>query len=126
MDTAEIAVIAGGAALMGLTLWWFFGPRPRTAAHTTAEGVQTVRVNVKGAYDPDTIVLQAGRPTRLEFYRDETAACSERIVFPDLGISKNLPAFETTAIEFTPRDPGEYPFACGMGMMRGRLIVEPA
>jgi Cu+-exporting ATPase len=47
-------------------------------------------------------------------------------VFPDLGISKELPAFKTTPIEFTPGEPGEYPFACGMGMMRGRLIVEPA
>jgi plastocyanin domain-containing protein len=28
-------------------------------------------------------------------------------------------------VEFLPTDPGEYEFACQMGMFRGRLIVEP-
>jgi len=29
MDTAQIAVTAGGAALIGFILWFFFGPRGR-------------------------------------------------------------------------------------------------
>ena len=35
-------------------------------------------------------------------------------------------AFETTPVEFTPAAPGSYEFTCGMGMVRGRLIVEAA
>ena len=27
-------------------------------------------------------------------------------------------------VEFTPDEPGEYAFACAMGMFRGKLIVE--
>src|SRR5688500_20328125 len=35
-----------------------------------ASGIQEVRVIVKGGYTPDTIVVQAGKPVRLQFYRD--------------------------------------------------------
>jgi plastocyanin domain-containing protein len=48
------------------------------------------------------------------------------VVFGDFGIARDLPAFKTTAIEFTPEKPGEHTFACGMNMMRGKLIVEAA
>ena len=63
---------------------------------------------------------------KLDFYRDETASCSEEVVFGDFGIARKLPAFETTSIEFTPDKAGEFTFMCGMSMIRGKLIVEPA
>jgi plastocyanin domain-containing protein len=88
--------------------------------------VQEIRVVVKGGYTPDTIVVRSGQPVRLQFYRDETADCSERVVFEAFGIDRRLPAFQTTTIEFMPREPGEYPFRCGMSMLRGLLVVEPA
>jgi plastocyanin domain-containing protein len=72
------------------------------------------------------VIVQAGTPVRLQFYRDETADCSERVVFDAFGVSADLPAFATTPVEFTPREPGEYPFRCGMNMLKGLLVVEPA
>ena len=48
----------------------------------------------------------------------------EQVVFGDFGIAKDLPAFKTTPIEFTPDKSGEFTFACGMNMLRGKLIVE--
>lgn len=89
-----------------------------------AEGVQEVNVTVRGGYDPDVIVVKEGQPVRLNFYRDETASCSEQVVFGDFGIARDLPSFKTTAIEFTPDKAGEFTFACGMNMMRGKLVVE--
>ena len=48
-------------------------------------------------------------------------------MLPDFGgICTWLPEHETTAVEFTPATPGSYEFACGMGMVHGGLIVEPA
>lgn len=79
---------------------------------------------VKGGYTPDTIVVTAGRPVRLNFRRDETAACSEVVVFPDLGKSATLPTGQVVPVEFTPPRPGTYEFACQMGMLRGKLIVQ--
>lgn len=88
--------------------------------------MQGIRVTVKGGYSPDVIVVRQGKPVRLRFYRDETASCSEQVVSGDFGIAKNLPAYKTTAVEFVPDKPGEFTFACGMNMMRGKLLVEPA
>jgi len=56
--------------------------------------------------------------------RDETASCSDQIVFGDLGIARDLPAYKTTPIEFTPEKTGEFTFTCGMQIMCGKLIVE--
>lgn len=123
MDTSEIIVLVSAVALTAFVLWYFFGPK-KAAAATVGSGVQEIKVVVKGGYSPDVIAVRAGMPVRLDFYRDETASCSEQVVFPDFGIARDLPAYKTTAIEFTPDTPGEYTFACGMNMMRGRLIVE--
>lgn len=126
MDTTEVIVLAGGLLLIALTLWYFFGPKDRTPAEATSGGVQQIKITVKGGYSPDVIVVKQGSPVRLDFYRDETASCSEEVVFGDFGISRHLPAFKTTEIEFIPDKPGEFTFTCGMNMMRGKLIVEAA
>ena len=124
MDTTEILVVIGGVALIGLTLWYFFGEREQVAAEQNESGLQEIKVTVKGGYSPDVIVVKSGVPVRLNFYRDETSSCSEQVVFGDFGIAKDLPAFKTTPIEFTPDKSGEFIFACGMNMLRGKLIVQ--
>ena len=126
MTSTQIAVTALGAVAIVWVLWYFLYSRnPAVAATTGSSGVQEVRVTVKGGYTPDTIVVQAGKPVRLQFYRDETADCSERLVFEKFGIDQQLPPFQTTTIEFTPEQPGEYAFRCGMSMLKGLLVVEP-
>jgi plastocyanin domain-containing protein len=126
MDTSEILVLIGGLAAIAAVLWYFFGERTAVAARTGEGGVQEVKITVKGGYSPDVVVVKQGRPVRLDFYRDETASCSEQVVFGDFGIARDLPAFKTTAVELTPREPGEFTWTCGMNMLRGKLVVEPA
>ena len=125
-DAAQWLVLAGGVLLIAGILWYFFGERDRTVAAEGSGGVQEVRITVKGGYSPDLIVVRQGRPVRLDFYRDETASCSDEVVFGDFGISRALPAFKTTPIEFTPDKAGEFTFTCGMRMIRGKLVVEAA
>ncbi len=125
MDGSEIAVVVGALALIAFVLWYFFGPKEATTAGVNEGGVQEIQVTVKGGYSPDVIAVKQGVPVRLTFYRDETASCSEQVVFGDFGITRDLPAFKTTPIEFTPDEPGEFTFTCGMNMMRGKLVVEP-
>ena len=81
-------------------------------------------MTVKGGYTPDVIVVQAGRPVRLRFTRQESSSCSETVLFPDFSRSARLPEGEEVAVEFTPDKAGEYGFQCQMGMLRGKLIVE--
>lgn len=126
MDSMEKTVLAIGCTLIAAILWYFFGPKKRTSAQVTASGAQVVNITVKSAYSPDVIVVKAGSPVKLNFYRDETSSCSEEVVFGDFGIARKLPAFKTTSIEFTPDKTGEFTFTCGMHMLRGKLIVEAA
>jgi plastocyanin domain-containing protein len=126
VSIAQYVVTAAGIAAIVWVLWYFLFSSGPSAAAATIGGVQEVRVTVKGGYTPDTIVVRAGTPVRLQFYRDETADCSERVVFEDFGIDAALPAFQTTAIEFTPDAAGEFRFHCGMNMLKGLLVVEPA
>ena len=122
----KILVTVLGVSLILLVNWYFFFSRrkARAAVASPAKGnVQEVRIVVKGGYSPDVIVVKKGIPVRLNFYRDETADCSDTVVFGDFNIRRPLPAFATTAVEFTPQEAGEYTFACGMGMLKGKLIV---
>ncbi len=78
---------------------------------------------VRGGYTPAAVRVGGGRPVRLVFDRQETSGCSVEVVLPEFGVRRFLPPFQRTAIDFTPRQPGDYEFTCGMGMLRGRLIV---
>ena len=118
-----IVTVAGLAAIAGVA-WFFWGPRRAgVQAATTSSGAQEATIVVKGAYDPDVIVVDHGKPVRLSFLRQETAACSEEVVFPDFARRAQLPEGELVPVEFTPDEPGEYEFHCGMGMLRGKLLV---
>jgi len=122
---AKILVTIFGVLLIVFVNWYFFvSKKEKVKASVKESGIQEIKVIVKGGYTPDVIVVKKGMPVKIDFYRDETADCSEEIVFGDFNIRKSLPAYKTTSIEFTPEKPGEYTFTCGMGMMRGKLIVE--
>ena len=124
MDATEIMVVSGGAALVGFVVWFFFMGEGERAAARVEAGVQRIRVTVKGGYSPDVLLVKRGVPVLLDFYRDEASTCTEQVVFPDLHISRRLPAFETTTVAFTPEREGTFTFMCGMGMVHGQLVVE--
>ncbi len=113
----------GGVAAIGLIYWFFFGPQREERAAAGAGGVQEITVTVSGAYSPNRISVEAGRPVRLIFDRQESESCSDQVLIPDFGITRDLAAFEKTAVEFTPDKQGEFPFACSMNMYRGVLLV---
>jgi len=124
MDTTEIIVVLVGAGLIAIVLWYFFGERESVAAAVNEGGVQEIDITVKSGYSPDVIAVKRGAPVRLNFFRDETSSCSEQVILGDFGIARDLPAFKTTSVEFTPDKAGEFPFTCGMNMLHGKLVVE--
>jgi plastocyanin domain-containing protein len=125
MTTAEIIVVAIGLALIAGIAWFFWGPRRGGfRAPVVSSGYQEAMVLVKGGYTPDLIIVEHGKPVRLNFRREEDAACSEMVVLGDFGKSAHLPRGETVPVEFLPERPGEYEFTCQMGMFRGKLVVE--
>ena len=125
MNAADIVVvIAAVAALAGLG-WFFFGPRKARAAEL-AGGVQRATVTVRGGYSPEVLRVRQGVPVELLFDRRESGDCTSRVVFSDFQVSAALPAYQQTKVRLNPAEAGEFGFACGMNMIHGTLIVEPA
>ncbi|MBE9157501.1 cupredoxin domain-containing protein [Nodosilinea sp. LEGE 06152] len=120
---SKVAVTGAGLSLIGLELWWFLLSKPRSRQASATDGVQEITVTVDGGYDPSEIVVEAGQPVRLNFYRKDPSSCLEAVRFPDFRIARDLPVNQTTAIEFTPTRPGRYEFTCGMNMFRGTVNV---
>ncbi|MEK7631634.1 MAG: cupredoxin domain-containing protein [Patescibacteria group bacterium] len=111
-------------AVVGLYALWLRFQRQQEAAVVGTSGVQEATVVVKGAYSPNTITLQAGKPVALTFDRQEDVECSRFVTIDGLKIRQDLPAHQKTTIRFTPEKVGEYSFTCDMGMYQGRLIVQ--
>ncbi|MCY7275258.1 MAG: cupredoxin domain-containing protein, partial [Phormidesmis sp. CAN_BIN44] len=69
-----IAVKAGvaiaGLALIGLELWWFLG-KPKAQRSTVEQGIQTLTIDVDGGYEPSQVVVKAGQPVQLNFFRKD-------------------------------------------------------
>ena len=125
MSAADIiVVITAVAALAGLA-WFFFGPR-RASTAELAGGAQRAEVTVRGGYAPEVIRLRQGVPAELTFDRQESGDCTSRVVFPDFQVSAALPAYQRTTVRLTPERAGQFGFACGMNMIHGTLVVEPA
>jgi plastocyanin domain-containing protein len=126
MTLAQIVVTVLGVAAGAWVLWYFvFTPGPALAAAAKG-GVQEVRITVKGGYTPDTVVVRAGKPVRLLFYRDEMAEASGRIVLEAFAVDRPLPPFQTTSVELSPAAAGEFRFHGAAAAPAGVLVVEPA
>ena len=122
---ATAGIIVAAALLSALLLWYFLAPR--RAAHADEDvsgGVQRVRIEVKGGYEPGEVIVRAGVPTLIDFDRREGGECSSHVVFADLGVDAALPAFAHTELPLPALPAGDYPFACGMNMLHGMLRVE--
>ncbi len=122
MSASDIVVVAADLTVAAGLGWWFFGPKKTTTSELEG-GVQTVHVTVRGGYSPNRISARTGVPLRLVFDRQESGDCTSRVVFPDLGVSAELPAFAQTVVEIVPDKPGVFAFACGMNMNHGVLTV---
>ena len=125
MNFSDIAVSAAGILLIGFLAWFFFGPKKARQAELVGQ-VQQVQVLVKGGYAPNLIRVRQSVPLRIVFDRQEGGDCTSRVVFPDFALNRSLPAMAKTAVEFTPDKSGQFGFACGMNMVHGTLVVEPA
>jgi plastocyanin domain-containing protein len=82
----------------------------------------TVTLNAQG-YQPESFSLRQGIPARITFVRKVESSCGTEIVLADYNIKRELPLNQSVVVEFTPAKIGEFKFACGMDMLRGKIIV---
>ncbi|HQU81800.1 MAG TPA: cupredoxin domain-containing protein [Pyrinomonadaceae bacterium] len=87
------------------------------------DGATKITVS-KNGYEPTSIDAKKGEKMTLAFYRADTENCGGEVVFPKLKITKKLPVGETVLVEITPTESGELAFACGMDMLKGKVLVQ--
>lgn len=86
-------------------------------------GVQVVRMTqAADGYSPSQFTVQAGVPVKWIVNSTNQFTCASTIIASKLGVRKNLVAGENV-IEFTPKEVGQIPFSCSMGMYRGNFTV---
>jgi uncharacterized protein len=112
-NTIKAAVLGAPAASSGSTDY-------KTAADGVVEVPLTI---VNTTYQPTTLNIPADKPVRLIVDRKEDNSCSSQIVFPQLGITKDLAPNGVTTVDLPATKAGNYTMTCGMGMMSGQLAV---
>ncbi|MBX3292931.1 MAG: cupredoxin domain-containing protein [Acidobacteria bacterium] len=98
------------------------GTAKQVKAANVPAGATKITVSSNG-YEPSSIPVVKGQPVKLAFYRADSENCGGEVVFAKQNIRKKLPVGETVLVEFTPTEAGEISFACGMDMLRGKLVV---
>ena len=102
-----------------------FGAAQEATAKATPQNdtqAATVEVTDKG-FEPSSLKLKTGVPAKVIFVRKTDATCAKEVVIKEYKINRKLPLNEPVTVEFTPHK-GEFTFACGMDMIKGKLIVE--
>lgn len=124
MNTPKSVLAASALSLAALT-GAALVPDGAAAAHPGAE-LREIEVVVDGDYQPGRIIIAAGERVRLRFVRREHTPCTREVVFPGLNIRRELPTDVPVVLELPALAAGEYAFHCGMKMIRGALVVQPA
>lgn len=87
-----------------------------------AEDTVRIRVTQHG-YDPARLQIPANVSVNLAFTRESNPNCGSAVVFPSLGIRRDLRLGETVLVRLPPQPAGEIAFSCGMGMYRGMMVA---
>lgn len=80
-------------------------------------------VIVDGTYKPDNIKLSETDPRQITFDRRDQGECTDKVLFPTLGITVDLAAGQKTVVDIPTTATGEIPFSCGMKMIHGTVTV---
>lgn len=117
----DLLVNVAGVVLIVLIIWWFWLASGKT---TRLAASRVIDVLVKdGVYTPARIQVPLNQPLVLRFIREDASPCAEKVLFDDLDLSLELPLGQSTEVELTLKEPGEYHFHCDMQMYRGSLLA---
>lgn len=119
MPIDKLIITILGALGIVLTYIYFFDKKE---VETIAE--DSIDIIVEGGYNPSQIVIKKDQPTTLNFIRKDANPCLEGVVLSDFKVKKNLPLNEKVSVVLNPKQAGEFPFSCGMGMFHGKIIVK--
>ncbi|OGM94635.1 hypothetical protein A2524_00335 [Candidatus Wolfebacteria bacterium RIFOXYD12_FULL_48_21] len=101
------------------------GARKAMVIETAPSGeIQIVHTKiVPTGFDTETTKLKKGVPVKWIISAEQPNGCTNRIIVPSLGISKDIEVGDNV-VYFTPEEDGKLPFSCWMGMVRGEFTVK--
>jgi plastocyanin domain-containing protein len=109
-------VMCGGMAYMMMK-------GDKSGGEKAVEVSDSVSIVVEHGYTPRVIAIPQGKTTKLNFIRTDSGSCQEELVIKDFNVKKFLPLNQKVTIEITPQQKGEFEYACGMDMYRGKIMV---
>src|SRR5579884_2614585 len=77
-------------------------------------------------FAPSSLALPKGPPgskAAVTFVRTTEKTCATEVVFPDLGVKKELPLDRPVVVDVPADAARTLTFQCGMGMYKGSLVV---
>ncbi len=77
-------------------------------------------------FKPSEVRFTKGRSAALVFTRTSDETCATEVVFPALGIRKDLPKGQAVRIVVPTEREQTLSFECGMGMYKSKVVVASA
>jgi len=78
-------------------------------------------------FTPGSLALPKGGPgskVAVTFLRTTDKTCATEVVFPDLGVKKDLPLDTPVSVDVPTDAARTLAFQCGMAMYKGALVVK--
>jgi plastocyanin domain-containing protein len=93
----------------------------------SSSAAATGRVNIEAndhGFEPHEVTVNKGSATTLVFTRTTDDTCAKEVVFPELHLTKELPLKQAVAVDVPAGDARTLAFQCGMGMFRGKVVIQ--
>lgn len=127
MRKAIVTLLALGALAAGCS-------SSQQSAQTTPEAETTPEVPAannrveiavtEDGFVPASVTVTAGQPVTMVVTRKTDKTCATDLVMKDQNINQALPLNQAVEITFTPTQKGELAYACGMDMIKGKVVVQ--
>jgi plastocyanin domain-containing protein len=81
----------------------------------------------ENGFTPASLALAKGTPgskVAVTFVRTTDKTCATEVVFPELGVKKDLPLNQPVAVDVPTDSARTLTFQCGMAMYKGMLVVK--
>lgn len=109
-----------GVLLVVFIVWWFWIAKGKARK---LEGSVVEIIVADGVYTPARIEVPLNQLVVLNFIRKDPSPCAEKVIFPGLDKSYDLPVGEVVPVYLSLSEPGDYEFTCQMQMYRGELVA---